>query len=121
MEASTRSLSESEISTAIRGVLGGLHIPPNLLGYHYLVYSIEAVALDPMRIRGITKDLYRETASAYGTTASAVEHDIRTAVETCWKHGGRKTLREMANCYLTKRPSNARFISVVAMYIRSKA
>lgn len=91
-----------------------LHIPPHLLGYHYLVYAVEQVAADPLRIKGITKDLYREIARYYHRKVSSVERNIRTAIIACWNSEGKEKLGEMAGYHLTERPSGSVFIAIVA-------
>lgn len=94
-----------------------LQIFPSILGHHYLVYVIEQVALDPLKIKGITKCLYPEIARDNHTNWHAVERDVRNAIVACWTKGGREVLDEMAGCHLTQRPSAKEFISIVAVYI----
>lgn len=106
------------ITRAIEQTLTELHIPVNLHGYRYLAYSIELVVADPMRIQGITKDLYRETAKHYDTTWEAVEHANRTAINACWNMGGREKLDEVVGYHLAERPWATEFIAVIASYIR---
>ena len=70
---------EKSLPGVIRRELRSLHIPPSLLGYHYLLHVVAGVILSPLRIKGITKGLYREIARLHATTPGAVERDIRTA------------------------------------------
>ena len=108
---------EKSLTNVIRRELRSLHIPPSLLGYHYLLYAVEQVIRHPLRIKGITKGLYREIARLHATTPGAVERDIRTAVIVCWERGGRKKLDEMAACPLIERPYAAEFIAIVAEHV----
>lgn len=106
------------LSGFVKQTLTELHILPYLHGYQYLAYSIEQVVVDPQRICGVTKDLYRETARHYGTTWHAVEHAGRTAINVCWNRGGREKLDEVVGYHLAERPWAVEFISLVADYIR---
>lgn len=91
-----------------------LHIPPNLLGYHYLLHAVERVAAEPLRIRGLTTVIYPEIARRYGTKSDAVARDIRTAVKICWERGGKKRLDEIFTYTLIQPPWPSELIAVVA-------
>ncbi len=106
------------ITVVVQQTLNELHIPMRLCGYQYLTYSIERIVAEPMRIQGITKDLYPEAARHYGTTWKAVDRANRTAINTCWERGGREKLDEVVGYHLAERPWPTEFISAVAEYIR---
>lgn len=106
------------LSDFVKQTLSELHISSHLHGYQYLADNIEQVVIDPMRIHGVTKDLYRETANRYGTTWQAVERDDRTAINVCWNRGGREKLDEVVGYHLAERPWAVEFIAFVADYIR---
>lgn len=106
------------LSNLINRTLIDLHILPHLNGYKYLSYNIEQVVINPLRIAGVTKDLYRETARLHGTTWQAVERADRTAINVCWDRGGRERLDEMVGHHLVERPWAIEFIALVADYIR---
>ena len=108
---------EKSLTNVIRRELRSLHIPPSLLGYHYLLHVVKGVVLEPLRIRGLTKDLYREIARLHATTPGAVERDIRTAVNVCWERGGKEKLDEMAVHHLIERPFAKEFIAIVAEHV----
>lgn len=109
--------SGTALTDLVQRELIRLHIHPSMLGHHYLTYVIERVVRDPLRIRGITKDLYPEAAQFYHTNRKAVDRDVRTALDACWDRGGRETLDKMAHYHLTQRPCATEFISIVAAYI----
>ena len=67
-------------------------------------------------IRLITKRLYLETEKHFGVKPHSVEHALRTLIGTCWAHGGRDTLSEIAGRVLTHAPSSAKFIDMIAAY-----
>lgn len=105
------------LSDHVKETLRSLHIPSHLLGYQYLAYAVEQVALEPLRIKGLTKILYREIAQLYSTDCRAVEHAARTAIKAYWNGGGRETLDKMACIHLIQRPWASNFIAIVAQYI----
>ncbi len=117
MATSISNPAQISLPDAIQRELIRLHILPSMLGHHYLAYVIERAATDPLRIRGITKDLYLEMSQVYRTNWKAIDHAIRTARDACWDRGGRGTLDKMARCHLAQRPCATEFISIVAAYI----
>lgn len=110
-------LSE-ELTNLVRRELYILHVPPNLRGHHYLVYIVERVAVTPLRIKNITKDLYPETAHNFGTDWKAVERNSRTAILACWKNAeGRERLNELAGYQFIERPKTTTFAAIVASHV----
>lgn len=105
------------LSDYVKEALCCLHIPPHLLGYQYLAYALEQVALEPLRVKGLTKLLYQEIARLYSTDYRAVEHAVRTAIKACWNGGGRETLDKMSYTHLVQRPWATEFIAIVAQHI----
>lgn len=74
-------------TTRIHEVLLSIGIPPNLLGYSYIVSAMEIIALNPLYLHTITKGLYVDIALKYGVSASSVERAIRNAINVGWLHG----------------------------------
>lgn len=108
------------LSDMIRWELHSLQISPTLRGHHYLVYAIEQVANDPMRVKDVTKDLYPDTAHYFDTTWKAVERNIRSAVLACWNSEGKEELRRMTGYCLAERPRSAVFIALVAEHVSQR-
>lgn len=109
--------STPSLSDLIRWELHRLQISPTLLGHHYLLYAVEQVVMDPLRVKDVTKDLYPDTAHHFDTTWKAVERNIRSAVQSCWNNGGRETLMEIAGMQIAERPKSAVFIAVLAEHV----
>ena len=109
---------DMRLANRINETLRCLHITGNLLGFYYLVLSIEETVPNPMRIQLITKDLFVDVARYYEVSPASVDRDVRTAINICWTRGGKEALDEMACCHLIKRPSPSEFIDIVADYIR---
>lgn len=78
---------------------------------------IEQVISSGESIQLITKLLYPETAKHFGVKPHSVEHALRTLIGTCWAHGDRDALSEIAGRALTHAPSSAEFIGMIAAYI----
>lgn len=70
---------------------------------------IEKVVNSGESIQLITKRLYPETAKHFGVKPHSVEYALRTLIGTCWAHGDRDALNEIAGRVLTHAPSNAEF------------
>ena len=74
--------------------------------------------MDPDRIEGITKDLYRETARRFRTTWSAVARSSWAAVARCWEcEAGRERFYAVAGRLMTDRPAPSIFVTAVAKHI----
>lgn len=110
-------MSTPNLSDLIRWELHCLHISPTLLGHHYLLYAIEQVVADPLRVKDVTKDLYPDTAHYFDTTWKAVERNIRSAIIACWNSSGKATLQDIAGFQILERPKSAVFIAVVAEHV----
>jgi len=95
-----------------------LRITGKLHGFYYLVYALEEVVPNPTRLQLVTKDLFVEIARCYAVSSGSVERAIRTAIDICWRYGGREVLDMMACHHLIKRPSATAFIDLLADYIR---
>ena len=74
-------------TTKVHEVLLCIGIPPNLLGYTYIITALEFISLNPMYLNVITKGLYVDIASKYEVTASSVERAIRHAINVGWTYG----------------------------------
>lgn len=107
---------EAEIAEA----LINFGIMPHLQGYRYLREAIGRTLIDRDALRGVTKIMYPDLAKAYHTTSKCVERSMRNAVDAAWKHGDARRRNgyfgEMT-MLLTSRPTNSRFISMMAEFI----
>lgn len=101
----------------VEAVLRRLKINGTVKGLRYLIYTITETVRDPARTELITKDLYRETARLFQVSPGSVERAIRTAIEISWAEA-REEFDRIAGYHLIERPSNSRFIDLVAYYIR---
>lgn len=54
-------------SNIIHDILLSIGIPPNLLGYMYLVEAMQMILLNPLYLQSVTKGLYIDIAKKYGT------------------------------------------------------
>lgn len=89
-----------------------------LKGFFYATYMIRLIEQDPMAATLVTKLLYPETAKRFGATDKAVEHGLRTVINTCWKMPNHDMLDEVAGMHLTQKPTNSRFLDMAAAYLR---
>ena len=110
-----------EIPITADRILRSLGASGRYTGFDYAVYMIEQVVNSGESIQLITKRLYPETAKHFGVKPHSVEHALRTLIGTCWTHGDRDALNEIAGRVLTHAPSNAEFIDMIAAYIKAMA
>ncbi len=63
-----------------------LHIRPHLKGYSYLITAIVLGLHHPQLMQSLTNRLYPAVAEVYRTTASAVERNIRSAIDLAFSN-----------------------------------
>ena len=104
----------------IHEILLSIGIPPNLLGYMYLVEALQMIMLNPLYLNGITKGLYIDIARKYGSTPSRVERAIRHAINTAWLIGNMEYIDHIfKNCVRPDKgvPTNSLFLARLFYYI----
>lgn len=105
---------------SIHEVLLGIGIPPNILGYCYILYALELILFNPNYLRGITKQLYPDVAKKFNTTPVRVERDIRHAISVAWLRGDLDFIDEIfKNCVDPEKgvPSNSLFLTRIYHHI----
>lgn len=76
---------DRRLGTRINDALADLCVSPGYLGHGYLREAVRtAVKLGHVRI-GVTKDIYPHVAKSCGSTPTAVERSIRTAIKRSWE------------------------------------
>lgn len=127
MNAELIHLSEPTQTTIskrqIHDMLLSIGIPPNLLGYRYIVYSLELILSNPDYIFYITKGLYIDVALYYGSTPARVERAMRNAINAAWLNGNNEYREELfKNCVKSSRgvPSNSLFLSRLYDYFETQ-
>lgn len=92
-----------------------LGIRKSLIGYWIIKDIMARILSDEQNLTRIG-ELYLEIAQDMGTSCSAVEKNVRTAVQSCWNKK-KKELCKLAKCELTKAPSNTMFFEILTAYI----
>ena len=88
------------------------------------MYLREAIAMvyNNVEILGsITKVLYPEIATTFGTTSSRVERAIRHAIEIAWVRGNVDAISDIFSytiSYNKSKPTNSEFIAMIADRLR---
>lgn len=98
-----------------------LGVPMEMLGYTYLKTAIMLCLQNEAYIHSTTKMLYPEVAKLHGTTAGAVERNIRRAIEHVCKNTSRDILKKyFGNVWNVQRDklNNRRFIAGLVEYIK---
>ena len=107
-------------STPIHNILLGIGVPPNLLGYSYILYALQLILLQPDYMHAITKELYEDIARKYCTSSTRVERNIRTAIQTTWLYGNVEMINRLFqnSVRLDKGyPTNSMFLARLYYYI----
>lgn len=120
------ALQEKEIkieSTRLHEVLLSIGIPPNLLGYSYILYAMELILLNPLYLHAITKRLYIDIGKKFDTSPASVERAMRTAISAAWTHGNIDYIDHVfRNCVNPVKgvPSNSLFLARLFYYFNSE-
>lgn len=98
-----------------------LNVPPHLIGYRYLQKAVVYIIGEPNLSPKIMHRLYVKVATAFHTSPSNVERDIRNAINAAWNRGGDIVYSRLfcTSSEIPMRPSNCELISMLAEHIRS--
>ena len=115
--AAAPARSSQSMEARVTAIIHDIGVPAHIKGYQYLRESI-LIAVENMDvINAVTKILYPEVASRYGTTASRVERAIRHAIEVAWDRGDLETLQKYFGYTVSNakgKPTNSEFIAMIA-------
>lgn len=107
-------------STPIHNILLSIGVPPNLLGYSYILYALQLILFQPDYMHAITKELYEDIARKYCTSSTRVERNIRTAIQTTWLYGNVEMINRLfQNSVRPDKgyPTNSMFLARLYYYI----
>lgn len=100
---------------AVSSILLALNMPTHKKGFRYSRMGVLMLAEDPSR--QVTKEVYPVIAKEFGTSSTAVEKAIRSAIESAWQTRDNDLWRQ----YFTPapngqvpRPTNTQFLSRLA-------
>lgn len=114
-------LHHNNLQISTTKILHELGVPSHIKGYQYIRDGIMMLYERPDVIGGITKELYPEVASKYGTTVSRVERAIRHAIEVSWNRGNWQLMEEIFGHSVDidkAKPTNSEFIVTIADKLR---
>ncbi|MCI8345364.1 MAG: sporulation transcription factor Spo0A [Clostridia bacterium] len=112
---------ENGIEALVTNVIHEVGVPAHIKGYQYLREAIIMVVNNIDVINQITKQLYPEIATKYGTTPSRVERAIRHAIEVAWGRGQTETVENIFGYTVSAakgKPTNSEFIAMIADKLR---
>lgn len=101
----------------IQIILRRLGICTTYKGYKAAVLAINLALEDENRLNSVTKGIYSEVARQLGSTATAVEKNLRTVVMRAWKLNP-TDLERMAGYHLEYAPSVSEFLDIIFNYIQ---
>lgn len=122
-EQTEESLKEFDVDldTEITTILHEVGVPAHIKGYMYLREAISMVYENVEILGSITKVLYPEIATTFGTTSSRVERAIRHAIEIAWVRGNVDAISDIFSytiSYNKSKPTNSEFIAMIADRLR---
>lgn len=114
---STNAIAEH---THIHHVLLDLGVASHLIGYTYIVKSLELVLTDPNLLHHVTKGLYIDVAKKFGVKPANVERAIRHAISTTWTYGNMDFINSVFRNSVRPdkgAPTNTMFLSRLYYYL----
>lgn len=121
LDTKTINLCYNNVQISITKILHELGMPSHIKGYQYIREGITMVYEKPEIVGGITKELYPDIATKFGTTVSRVERAIRHAIEVSWNRGNWDFMEEVFGHSVDidkAKPTNSEFIVTVADKLR---
>jgi len=100
-----------------------LRIPRNIEGFVYLRYAILVCEKDISQVKNLTTGLYPAIAIKFNKLPSAIECNIRRAIDYGWKNSEEELLINLFGYSRSsgkKRPSTSHFISAIVDEIKLK-
>lgn len=109
------------IDNMVTEIMRKIGIPIKMVGYKYLKEAITVAVDDPDSLMSVTKNIYPQVATKFGTSAGNVERNIRYVIESAWSKIGEKHIDEdtleIAGD-ITKKPTNSVFILSCSEWIK---
>ena len=112
-----------DLERLVTAMLMQIGVPAHLSGYKFIRTALIAVIDRPELFSSLTRVLYPEIASQFGTTASCVERAIRHAISLTWDRGGSENYRRLLGrqaSTIGDKPTNSEFLAQVSEGIRLK-
>jgi|GEM_PF-1384898 len=116
----TRAKVSTDYDNAISAALSHAGLSSRLQGFNYYKEAIKLVIEDRTLLSGVTKRLYPDLAKHFGTTAFSIERSMRSALESAWRVDMTQRRADYFGArvfQMKKRPSNSRFIMLVADFV----
>ena len=112
---------KNNLEALVTNIIHEVGVPAHIKGYQYLREAIMMVVNDIEVINQITKSLYPDIASKFGTTPSRVERAIRHAIEVAWGRGQQDVVENIFGYTISAskgKPTNSEFIAMIADKLR---
>lgn len=107
------ALARNELRSSTASFLREVGVPPHLLGYKFLLYTIEICVGDGGFRQGITTSLYPAVATLCHSSPQKVERSIRHAIEATWQRNDPIHIQRILGMRddAVERPTNSEFIA----------
>lgn len=94
-QSSNHIVEQTEMTEIIAEMLKEIGIPRHYTGHKFLIHAINLASQDNTYLdRNVTKKLYPKVAATFNTTPSAVERNMRTAINYVFLCGDSEIIEE---------------------------
>ena len=112
---------KQELNREITELMHQLGFSSRYKGYYYLRHAVYEAWKCGYVDRNITKQIYPETARAFGVSSSGVERGIRTLAVKLWENGGTETFQRVMNMSMSKNGiTNTELIAFFVEYLNKR-
>ena len=116
-----QSRYEKNLNLLVTQMIHEIGVPAHIKGYLYLRTAILMAVKNMDVLNAVTKQLYPDIATEYGTTDTRVERAIRHAIEVAWERGNIDMIHDLFGYTIQAdkgKPTNSEFIVTIADKLR---
>ncbi len=107
------NVRDERVQQEVRAMLNELGVTSNYAGYRQTVAAVLLAMEQPDALSLISKRIYPEVAKQFDSNWRSIERNIRTVLTRVWEDNALQ-LSLLACAELTKRPTTAHFIRILA-------
>ena len=113
------NVKDERVQKEIRAMLNELGVTSNYSGYRQTVAAVLLAMEQPEALSLISKRIYPEVAKQFDSNWRSIERNIRTVLTRVWDDNALQ-LSLLACAELTKRPTTAQFIRILAQAAQNR-
>ncbi len=113
------NVRDERVQQEVRAMLNELSVTSNYAGYRQTVAAVLLAMEQPDALSLISKRIYPEVAKQFDSNWRSIERNIRTVLTRVWEDNALQ-LSLLACAELTKRPTTAHFIRILAQAAQNR-